>query len=162
MLFTLSLVALLFVGVFAVNAFAKNSVYAGEYPDEFPLAIDLERKVFFSWETISITAMVTNNSGEDLEIVSNGSYPDGSQPTAYLLRINDKTYKAITANAVHRSFKSGEVIAIKHEYKVKPGIYVLDVVCSFQEKSEWETPPEEASYTNRMMGKLDSIIIIVL
>ncbi|MCL2678988.1 MAG: hypothetical protein FWF18_01645 [Dehalococcoidia bacterium] len=119
------IIPVVIVYVFAVNAFIKVPQSAGVYPNEFPLAIDLNRTVFFRGEVLSFTITVTNNSGQDVNIVTNGS-----QPCFYFMLRPIDNFIGHGEFTMPRQeiLKAGESLTrTQNIWLVIPGVYILDV-----------------------------------
>ncbi len=161
------IVCVLFLSLLAVNLFWKVPQSFGEYADEFPLSIDLNRRVFFHGEKISFTATITNNSGEDVNIITNGS-----QPCAFFcLRPIDKMLShGEFLMARPDTIKAGETLSKNYEvWAIIPGVYYLDVHYSMMVIDEIASLDELViagipliDYSASYVGQLNIITIIVI
>jgi len=117
--------------VFAISAFVKVPQSAGVYPNEFPLAIDLDRTVFFRGEKIVFSATITNNCGKEVKVATGGGLRLGSRATFLLYPFNLISQR-IDFSSLHQTILSpGETITSTHEFwAIIPGVYVLDVYYS--------------------------------
>jgi len=113
--------------VFAISAFIKVPQSAGVYSNEFPLAIDLDRTVFFRGEKIVFNATITNNCGKEVKVAT-GGLRLGPRVT-FLLYPFHLISQRVEFSALHQTILSpGETITSTHEFwAIIPGVYVLDV-----------------------------------
>jgi hypothetical protein len=89
---------------------------------DFPLEIDLGKKVFTLGEKISFNATITNKSGKDVNMFSNGY-----QPWAVIHNINDNSTFAETSERVDQVFKANEKITQVYEFEFnETGTYILE------------------------------------
>ena len=66
---------------------------------DFPLEVDLGKKVFNLGEKISFNATITNKSGKDVNVSSNGE-----MPCAFFRNINDTTTHGEATERVEQIF----------------------------------------------------------
>ena len=145
-----------------VNEFTGE--FTGEFPTEFPIAIDLTKTKFALGEVISFTVTITNDSGRDVNIMTNGG-----QPWVYIRRYDDSSIYAETIPAVPGILKAGDKLTKTCEYTPEiTGLYIVHASYSmtvFDEyNASWATDlPLGWLNTARtdFKGYLDDIIIEV-
>ena len=96
--------------------------FSGEFPAEFPLTIDLAKTTFAKGETISLKATITNNSGKDVNIMTNGC-----QPAVWLTSPGDDESHAEILLAFYEVFRAGETITQELKFTKGAGRYLLHV-----------------------------------
>ncbi len=101
---------------------------------DFTLEIDLPKNVYNVGEQIAFNATITNNSGKDVNMLSNGH-----QPAAFFYNINDNsTIFAETTEAVHQVLKANEKITKTYEFKAnETGTYILYVHYDIRVDETW-------------------------
>lgn len=89
---------------------------------DFPLEIDLGKKVFSLGDKISFNATITNKSDKDVNMLSNGL-----QPGAIFRNINDNRAFGETSEGFYQVFKANEKITQVYEFEAnETGTYILD------------------------------------
>ena len=158
---TLALLGLLLFSIFSINACSKDVIYAGEPTEEFPLAVYLDKRVYFSWETISITVTVTNNSEQDVSVTTNGS-----TPWIHFRHICDSSPKVAFAPLVPGSLEAGGMLSTTEEFKVKPGIYLLDAgydMSVYYDSPLWPSPMFRPDGNGALFhNRIERIVILVI
>ena len=97
--------------------------YADISEKDFPLEVDLGKKVFSLGEKIFFNATITNKSGKDVNITSNGE-----MPCVFFHNINNTTTHGETTERVDQILKANDRISRVFEYEAsETGIYLLDV-----------------------------------
>ena len=97
----------------------------------FPLTVDLSSHVVHIGDTISGTLAITNKSGNDVHVISNGQ-----QPCIFFHKVNDRINHAEILFRDEQILKAGNKLSYDFEYKVtEPGIYILDAHYSFSVNS---------------------------
>ena len=90
---------------------------------DFPLQVDLSKNVYNVGEKITFNATITNKSGKDVNISSNGEMPD-----AFFHNINDTTTHGETSERVDQILKANDRMSRVFEYEAfEKGTYILDV-----------------------------------
>jgi hypothetical protein len=90
---------------------------------DFPLEVDLNKRVFALGEKISFNAIITNKSGRDLNISSNGV-----QPCTFFHNINDNIAHAEISVLVFQMLKANEKMSQSYMYEpTESGTYILEV-----------------------------------
>ena len=90
---------------------------------DFPLEVDLGKKVFSLGEKIFFNATITNKSGKDVNITSNGE-----MPCVFFHNINNTTTHVETTVRVDQILKANDRISRVFEYEAsETGMYILDV-----------------------------------
>ena len=90
---------------------------------DFPLEVDLGKKVFSLGEKIFFNATITNKSGKDVNITSNGE-----MPCVFFHNINNTTTHGETTVRVDQILKANDRISRVFEYEAsETGMYILDV-----------------------------------
>lgn len=89
----------------------------------FPLEIDLLNTNFNVGEKISFKATITNKSGEDVNVTSNGQ-----MPCIFFHNINDTPTHSETTIIVEQILRANDKIPKVFEYTaVEAGTYILDI-----------------------------------
>lgn len=116
-------VAACFVIIFAVSASALILCQERTLSEkDFLLEVDLDKNVFNVAEKITFTATITNKSGKDVNMSSNGE-----MPCVFFHNVNDTIIHVEGTLRVDKIFKANEKISRIFEYEVEAGSYVLDV-----------------------------------
>jgi hypothetical protein len=118
---------------------------------DFPLEIDLAKTVYNVGEQISFNATITNKSGKDVNMLSNGK-----QPCAYFHNINDTTAHGEITVLVDQILKANGKVSRVFKYEpIEAGTYILDVHYSIAVNS--------ISLANGILlrDKIDNIVIEV-
>src|SRR4030067_502876 len=90
---------------------------------DFPLEADLGKKAFSLGEKISFNATITNKSGKDVNVSSNGE-----MPCVFFHKINDTTTHGETTRRVDQILKANDRISRVFEYETsETGTNILDV-----------------------------------
>jgi hypothetical protein len=90
---------------------------------DFPLEIDLTKTDYHVGEKIVFNATITNKSGRDFNVSSNGA-----QPCTFFHNINDNITHGEICPLVFQLLKSNEQISRNYEYEpTEPGTYILEV-----------------------------------
>ncbi len=98
-----------------------NNADLGE--KDFPLEINLVKTNYNVGEKIAFNATITNGSGKDVDLLSNGH-----QPWATFRNINENTTFGETSEGVCQVFRAEEKIAKTYEFEAnKSGTYILSV-----------------------------------
>lgn len=109
--------------IFSISAFLilnQKSIFSEK---DFPLEVDLDKNVFNVGEKISFNATITNKSGKDVTISSNGK-----MPCVFFHNINDTTTHGETTERVDQTLKANDKISRAFEYEtVEAGTYILDI-----------------------------------
>ena len=100
-----------------------NYIEIGENKKDFPLEIDLTKTDYNMGEQITFNATITNKSGKDVNMLSNGH-----QPGAIFHNINDNRTFGETTVGVYQVFKANEKITKVHAFEAnETGTYTLYV-----------------------------------
>ena len=100
-----------------------NYIEIGENKKDFPLEIDLTKTDYNMGEQITFNATITNKSGKDVNMLSNGH-----QPWAIFHNINDNRTFGETTEGVYQVFKANEKITKVHAFEaIETGTYTLYV-----------------------------------
>ena len=100
-----------------------NYIEIGENKKDFPLEIDLTKTDYNMGEQITFNATITNKSGKDVNMLSNGH-----QPWAIFHNINDNRTFGETTVGVYQVFKANEKITKVHAFEaIETGTYTLYV-----------------------------------
>ena len=114
---------LAFVGLFFNRGLGGDLAAVDEVFNEadFPLEIELSNTVFKVGDKISCVASITNKSGKDVTVMSNG------QPFCInLYSVTDTRDHSHIAMAVLQTLKAGDKVAGDFLYEIKePGTYIL-------------------------------------
>jgi len=162
MCFFVAIVALKLLIVFSAGSYYAVPQSAGTFPEEFPLSINLNRAVFLSGEKIEFISVITNNSGRDAIIKTNGYQPCANaalRPFDHLLN------HAEVSMLKTQLLRDGESLEIANEFRVLlPGVYTIDVHYSID--MLYGTSPicneSQALDFTKLNGKLDAITIVVI
>ena len=91
--------------------------------EEFPLTVDLEKYDYKVGEKLLFKATITNQSGKEVKIASNGQ-----MPCAYFRPVDDTGTHAETTVMVEQTLKADETITRPYLFSLtKAGKYLLDV-----------------------------------
>ncbi len=108
--------------VFSISAFLVLSQKPIVSEKDFPLQVDIAKKVFNAGEKISFNATITNKSGRDINMSSNGE-----MPCVFFHKINDNTTHGETTEKVDQILKANDKISRVFEYEAnETGTYILD------------------------------------
>ena len=100
-----------------------NYIEIGENKKDFPLEIDLTKTDYNMGEQITFNATITNKSGKNVNMLSNGH-----QPWAIFHNINDNRTFGETTVGVYQVFKANEKITKAHAFEAnETGTYTLYV-----------------------------------
>ena len=112
-----------FISIFAISAILILMQETTLSEKDFPLEFDLNKRVFALGEKISFNATITNKSGRDLNISSNGV-----QPCTFFHNINDNITHAEISILVFQKLKANEKMSQSYEYQpTESGAYILGV-----------------------------------
>ncbi|MDR0373141.1 MAG: hypothetical protein LBI79_06250 [Nitrososphaerota archaeon] len=114
----------LIVAIFVLTSAQKEKVST----KNFPLEINLTNNIFNVGEKITFTAIITNKSGRDVNVSSNGE-----MPCAFFHHSNDTINHGETTMLVEQVLKANEQMSQIFEYTaIKSGTYILDVHYSIE------------------------------
>jgi hypothetical protein len=133
-------------GHYYLNATKLTSLKATNFSQkDFPLEVDLGKRVFTLGEKITFSATITNKSGKDVNVLSNGE-----MPCAFFHNINDNTTHGETTVGVYQILKANDKISRVFEFEAsETGTYILDVHYCIGVNQVW------------IQDKIDDIIIEV-
>jgi len=101
----------------------SSYIEIGEDKKDFPLEIDLTKTDYNAGEQIAFNATITNKSGKDVNMLSNGH-----QPWAIFHNINDTRNFGETTVGVYQVFKANEKITKAYTFEAnETGTYALYV-----------------------------------
>ncbi len=99
----------------------------------FPLEIDLNKTHYNVGEKIALNATIINQSGKDVNMLSNGY-----QPWVIFHNINDNKNFGETSEGVYQVFKANEKITRVYEFQAnESGTYILDVSYHISINNVW-------------------------
>ncbi|MCL2173398.1 MAG: hypothetical protein FWB84_07170 [Candidatus Bathyarchaeota archaeon] len=97
----------------------------------FPLSVNLSSHIVHVGDTISGTVTVTNKSGQNVQVFSNGR-----QPCIYFHKINERYNHVEVLLGEERILEAGDKMSCNFRYEVsESGIYIFDAHCSFNANS---------------------------
>ena len=109
--------------ILAISSFLILGQRATISEKDFPLEVDLGKKDFSLGEKISLDVTITNRSGKDVNISSNGE-----MPCVFFHNINDTTTHGETTERVDQILKANDRISRVFMYEAsETGTYILDV-----------------------------------
>ena len=109
--------------IFAVSSIFVLMQKTAFSEKDFSLQVDLSKNVFNVGEKIAFNATITNRSGIDVNIWSNGQ-----QPYAFFHNISDTTPHGEITVRVDQVFKANEEITQNYEFEANDsGTYILEV-----------------------------------
>jgi hypothetical protein len=100
---------------------------------DFPLEVDLPKTVYHVGEQIAFNATITNKSGKDVNMLSNGH-----QPAAFFYNVNDNRTLAETSEGYLQFLRDNEKITKAYEFEAnEAGTYYLYIHCNMQVNEIW-------------------------
>ncbi len=107
--------------------------YVNVNKNDFSLEVDLGKRVFALGEKISFNATITNKSGYDVNLLSNGE-----MPCVFFHNINNNTTHGETTVGVYQLLKANGKISRVFEYEASDaGTYILDIHYSLRVNEVW-------------------------
>ena len=125
----LSFACLVLLPLLVFASCKPNTLKPPEEGGKFSFSTDLTKRsyTYKEGETMRFTVAVTNNSGEDLQIMTNGYMPD-----ADLYSVDDTIPRVRPAIGIEQSFKADEKIEKTFEFALdQKGKYILAIFYSF-------------------------------
>jgi hypothetical protein len=100
---------------------------------DFPLGIDLSKTNYNVGEQIAFNATITNKSGKDVNMLSNGH-----QPWAFFHNINDNRTFGETTEGFLQTFQANQKITRAYQFEAnEPGTYIIFVHYQIRVNEIW-------------------------
>lgn len=108
--------------VLAISAILTLGQRAAFSKKDFPLEVDLSKRVFNLGEKISFNTTITNKSGRDVNMSSNGA-----MPCVFFHKINDNITHAEIAPVAYQILKANDKVSRVFEFEPsETGTYIID------------------------------------